>query len=94
MSDNTQLSQVYSYRQELTIKEARRAPLPIDVEPEDPSSWPYSDRTGPPYTDPQDGHRERGFSADPIDMADFTVGPREILCTKCYLIHRPGVECS
>lgn len=31
---------------------------------------------------------------DPKDMSEFTVGPLEVLCAKCWLIHRPEVECD
>lgn len=29
-------------------------------------------------------------TADRLDMAEFTVGPKEVLCTTCWLVHRPG----
>jgi hypothetical protein len=32
-------------------------------------------------------------SEDAIDMREFEVGAREVICAQCHLIHRPGQEC-
>lgn len=92
MSDNDKVEQVIGYQHMIQSKRERGAPLPIDVAPEDPSSWPYGDETGPPYGDPQRDERQ-GYSADTVDLAAFTLGPREVLCDKCWMMHRPEVEC-
>lgn len=67
---------------------------PADVE--DPSSWPYSDHNGPVDDDifPADErYTHVVLPRDAVDIRDFTVGPRETLCQKCWLIHRPESEC-
>lgn len=30
----------------------------------------------------------------PINMRDFTLGPREVLCSRCYLMHRADLACE
>ena len=52
--------------------------LGCGLEPDQPEDWPTVRGPG---------------SEDAIDMADFTVGPLEVLCSQCHLIHRPGQEC-
>jgi hypothetical protein len=37
-----------------------------------------------------DNVAEPGDKAAEYEMADFTVGPLEIFCNDCHLIHRPG----
>ncbi|AGT12814.1 hypothetical protein PHELEMICH_76 [Mycobacterium phage Phelemich] len=48
-------------------------------EPEPSEAWP--DGRGP-------------GSADVVDLAEFEVGPREVICAKCWLVHRPDVDCE
>lgn len=46
---------------------------------------------GPDPDMPEDWNDGRGpGSADAIDMDEFTIGPREALCTTCWLIHPEG----
>lgn len=57
----------------------------------DPSGgWPYPDR-GPAYDSAEDpflhGYEEAA-------LADFTVGPREVLCSECHLVHPKNQECA
>jgi hypothetical protein len=33
---------------------------------------------------------EPGDAAAAHDMANFTLGPREVICPTCWLIHQPG----
>lgn len=95
MSEWDQVNQVMGYQHMLQSKRQRGAPLPADVEISDPSSWPYGDENGPPYTDPQDDQRRTGISnGDPIDMSQFTLGPREVLCQRCWLMHRAELACE
>ncbi|MBV9872057.1 MAG: hypothetical protein JO214_15690 [Frankiaceae bacterium] len=61
----------------------------------DPDGWFYGDETGPPYIDQMPEPPQRGpGSADTLNLADFTVGEREVICSTCWLVHRPGVECG
>lgn len=32
-------------------------------------------------------------SANALDLAELTVGAREVICAQCHLVHRPGQEC-
>ncbi|ACF05079.1 hypothetical protein Nigel_76 [Mycobacterium phage Nigel] len=32
-------------------------------------------------------------SEDAIDMREFEVDAREVICAECRLVHRPGQEC-
>lgn len=91
MSD---IDSVIGYQHQLQSKAARGAPLPWDIDPGDPASWPYSDRNAMTYDDDAASWPERrGYSADPLSTADLTVGPREVICTQCHLVHRPEQEC-
>lgn len=33
-------------------------------------------------------------TADALDLSEFEVGPREVLCNRCYLVHRPELACE
>ncbi|AGU91992.1 hypothetical protein ADAWI_79 [Mycobacterium phage Adawi] len=44
------------------------------------------------FPDPWDDGRGPG-SADALDLAELTVGAREVICAQCHLVHRPGQEC-
>lgn len=69
---------------------------PFDPGPEDPASWPYSDRNGP-FIDRIDGNDGRPNGHGPellIDPADLAIGPREVLCATCWCFHRPEIDCQ
>ncbi len=34
------------------------------------------------------------IDGDPVDMSEFELGPREIVCTRCWCVHRPEVDCD
>lgn len=91
MSSEDKISQALAYQHAQAGKIARGAvPDPDDVA--DPS-WPYGDESGPPYNDPQDDVWP-GNTADQMKLADFTVGPREMLCQDCWQIHRREIDCE
>ena len=52
--------------------------LGCGLEPDQPEHWPTVRGPG---------------SEDAIDMAEFEVGAREVICAQCHLIHRPDQEC-
>jgi len=81
-----------SVYQERISRMERHRELP-PAAPEDPSSWPYGDETGPPYGDPQEELIRVG-DGPALSMSDFTLGPREILCPHCWLMHRAEIDCQ
>ena len=82
-----QVDQVMSYQAEL-IRRAERGAVPDPESVADPDGWPYADTNGL-VDDPSGGPTERR-SADPLTLADLTVRPDEIVCSSCFLVHRPG----
>ncbi|QHB37394.1 hypothetical protein I5G58_gp092 [Mycobacterium phage BirdsNest] len=86
MSD--QVSQAMSYQAE-QLRRAERGAVPDPESVADPDGWPYSDENGLYVDDPAEGPTQR-HSADPLTLADLTVRPDEVVCSACFLVHRPG----
>lgn len=70
------------------LRRVERGAVPDPESVADPDGWPYSDDNGLTH-DPSEGPTQR-HSADLLTLADLTVRPDEVVCSACFLVHRPG----
>lgn len=33
-------------------------------------------------------------TAEVVDMSEFELGAREVICAQCWCVHRPDVDCQ